>query len=405
MMFNCIILFFMTGGVYSIFNEYNMNNIINLINYFIIASYYLSFLILMHRVRKQKNIKNVIKNSALIFILISICLISSIWSVNINTTIKSTLYLLGTTIYGIYLFISYNNQELIIILMRVLILCASISFIFVILKPEYAIQYDQRFLAWRGLYAHKNTLARLMSLGALCSYFYIKLYKNMNKVKGTIFFAIFIMILLFTNSTTSLITLFLSFGLIFYLKFSKKINKKINISVRILFLIIFLFILLNNQYLMNVIIIKVFNRDATLTGRTSIWSLSIELIKQKILSGYGYNAFWTTEDNPQLLYIRSVLNWNVVSSHNGFLDIILGIGLPGFLLYLFIILKNIVIRLKKLKYDNVLELFPIIFLFFILINNISETITMQPNSIFWVIQVVYFVGININRSDTLKRFL
>jgi O-antigen ligase len=72
--------------------------------------------------------------------------------------------------------------------------------------------------------------------------------------------------------------------------------------------------------------------DATFTGRTEIWELALQYIARRPLTGYGYSAFWGT---PQVVYgAGENQSWvNAASdAHNAYVNLALGIGLPGLVL-------------------------------------------------------------------------
>jgi len=70
--------------------------------------------------------------------------------------------------------------------------------------------------------------------------------------------------------------------------------------------------------------------DATLTGRTDIWALSVEAIGDRPLLGHGYEAFWQRSDTAERIRARE--GWDVPSAHNGLLDVGLDLGVVGMLL-------------------------------------------------------------------------
>ncbi|MCE9623098.1 MAG: O-antigen ligase family protein [Actinomycetia bacterium] len=74
------------------------------------------------------------------------------------------------------------------------------------------------------------------------------------------------------------------------------------------------------------------NRGNTLTGRRPIWSDVVGFIRVHPIRGYGYWAFW---DRPELThdsYIR--LKSSYGSAHNSALEVMLGLGVVGLVLYL-----------------------------------------------------------------------
>jgi O-antigen ligase len=76
---------------------------------------------------------------------------------------------------------------------------------------------------------------------------------------------------------------------------------------------------------------KLLPLDTSFTGRTDIWAFSIQALQAKLLTGYGFAAFWGSgaiRDLPQ------GMEWTEYASHshNGYLDTALSMGLPGTLL-------------------------------------------------------------------------
>jgi O-antigen ligase len=65
-------------------------------------------------------------------------------------------------------------------------------------------------------------------------------------------------------------------------------------------------------------------RDATLTGRTDTWTELIPVVEREPLLGYGFGSFWTTDRRD--LYQMSF-------AHNGYLDILLELGVVGLSFY------------------------------------------------------------------------
>jgi exopolysaccharide production protein ExoQ len=72
----------------------------------------------------------------------------------------------------------------------------------------------------------------------------------------------------------------------------------------------------------------------TLTGRTMIWQFALARVTDdwgRILTGFGYGGFWT----PQTAHALSErAQFALSEGHNGYLDLMLQLGLPGLGLYL-----------------------------------------------------------------------
>ena len=76
----------------------------------------------------------------------------------------------------------------------------------------------------------------------------------------------------------------------------------------------------------------VLGRDASLTGRVPLWQESWALWGQRPLFGYGYAAFWNA-GSPDVQYVWKIIGWNAPNAHNGYMDVLLQVGLLGLALY------------------------------------------------------------------------
>lgn len=69
---------------------------------------------------------------------------------------------------------------------------------------------------------------------------------------------------------------------------------------------------------------------ADLTGRTEVWRELLPYIEARPWLGYGYESFWTP---ARLTDFGGAQGWAVPDAHNGYINLALGVGLPGSLLY------------------------------------------------------------------------
>ena len=68
--------------------------------------------------------------------------------------------------------------------------------------------------------------------------------------------------------------------------------------------------------------------DSSFTGRVDIWAFALQSLQPKLMTGYGFAAFW---GSSAILSLPEGKEWAGFASHshNGYLDIALGMGLPG----------------------------------------------------------------------------
>ena len=69
-------------------------------------------------------------------------------------------------------------------------------------------------------------------------------------------------------------------------------------------------------------------RDATFTNRTRIWQLALEYIARRPWFGYGFGAFWR-EHSEDAQVFWAALGFKTPHAHNGWLEMMLGIGVVG----------------------------------------------------------------------------
>ena len=116
--------------------------------------------------------------------------------------------------------------------------------------------------------------------------------------------------------------------------------------------------------------------------------------------GYGYHAFWRGADGPSA-DIR-LAGWIPPHAHNGFLDLALDFGIAGTVLFVFLLLGPVIeaLRLAKSR-TKALDLFPLVFLIFMLLSNLTESDNVTPNSIFWELLVMLRVKRSMERTAAI----
>jgi O-antigen ligase len=75
-------------------------------------------------------------------------------------------------------------------------------------------------------------------------------------------------------------------------------------------------------------IAKILPLDSSFTGRTDIWTFGVQASQLRLLTGYGFEAFWGSSAVQNL---PEGMEWAATAahSHNGYLDTTLMMGLPG----------------------------------------------------------------------------
>jgi O-antigen ligase len=112
-------------------------------------------------------------------------------------------------------------------------------------------------------------------------------------------------------------------------------------------------------------------KDLSFTGRLPLWTLLFGFIADRPLLGYGLHAGYSSL-RP---FITAVFDYDWVTPHNGYLDVLIAIGSIGLLLYVVLLWRVCAaLTLFALQTDgaDVYRLGPILVAVFVIVMNFSE---------------------------------
>jgi len=124
---------------------------------------------------------------------------------------------------------------------------------------------------------------------------------------------------------------------------------------------------------------------ASATGRVPMWKELWKSHQARPWLGYGLGGFWLGSFGPSK-HIWQELHWKPRKAHNGFLDLVLNLGLLGLTLFLLSFGQTAYRAYKQLlmtPFDPVGMYIPAL-LAFIFLANIGESALFAPNLFVWV---------------------
>jgi exopolysaccharide production protein ExoQ len=343
------------------------------------------FITLILIVSNWKRFLEVLFANKLIWMIFGFTLLSATWSVSPLLTLRRCIALFFTQIIGIYLYSEYGFEGVLEILKWASLISIVLSCIFPIFFPAYGIQHDGIYDGvWRGVYINKNLFGQNMVL-----FIPLWMLTFLEKVKTDrsksilpfIFLIISVILLIKSESKTSLVVCLI---IILIIPVCNIIRKNPILAIGLFFAAINIgVIILSSDFgIMNKLLASM-GKDATLTGRTQIWSYAIQAIKTKPFFGYGYGAFFQGFKGPSE-FICNLMEFAIFEAHNGYLGITLDLGIIGFSIFIFSLIKNVVNSLLiQSWYKNYIVIFSIIFIVYFLIFNITEAIVIAQNQISW----------------------
>ncbi len=326
--------------------------------------------------------------------------VSVFWSVAPDVTFRRTVAIFGTTAFGVYLAARYSVHDLLRLAAWVLGCAAVLSVAFVVFLPAYGIDDDG---AWRGIFAHKNSLGRAMALAVLTLLFRMRQHGSANRLITIGLLVLSGVVLAGSRSVAGFLTAVavattLPLWPIFRLRSALAISAGLFVMIGLAGAAVYI----STTPDLPELAVAALGRDATLTGRTGLWSLAADAITDRVWLGHGYAAFWLGWEGESAK-IWAALPWRPPHAHNGFLDLGLELGVIGIVLFVTGFVwatwrATLVIRRTKTVYG----LWPIAYLVFILVVNIAESTILVQNSIFWVLYVVTCMWLIRARSDASR---
>lgn len=312
-------------------------------------------------------------------------LISSYANKNLTPGIAYTLFCW----LGILLYVNSQRENISVIINvfdKIFIMITFLTYVLSIFMPEliWSVSYDDT-VTISGLYGGKNALQFYVIPAAAISIINHKCYKKGTKLGFLIIQLLYAFQLFYSGSGTARLIV-----LAFYILYLTGLYKRINTFwITLINAVMFFGIVVNrlHEKLFYNLIVDRMNRDLTLTYRTNIWDIVLYYIKKKPILGYGSG----TELVHNTLVLPSWYEGYINEAHNGFLEILLGVGAVGLILFL-IIMGMTLIKLdlnKKLVQAKVIKLFILVYSFI----GMSESAFAIGKSLFWII---VFIGFSID---------
>ena len=157
----------------------------------------------------------------------------------------------------------------------------------------------------------------------IARHFWVQLFVN------AVFFILSAMLVFGSRSATAILIFFFLTGMLFFVFLWLKIRhvlKKKHYSILLIIVGIIAIIFLTNLNFF----FGLLGRNTSLTGRIPLWDDLIKNIwTQKPILGYGFGALWKQESFRIFMQMKLGWTYPVYFSDNGYLDLLLNIGIVG----------------------------------------------------------------------------
>ncbi len=238
-------------------------------------------------------------------------------------------------LYVFYRF--YGSYALYRVWLNFAIACVVLNFLYVLAFPHYGIMSANHAGAWRGLFIHKNMAGSFFALTSTLLYFEAFYYQ---RSKINLYTPLFLLSCLFVVLAHSTTAIFILLGCIGSFHVMIIVTRLSTARAKLWLLIAYASLLTVGYTLLTTYledILAFFGKDPSLTGRTGLWDVLVQLSFEKPLLGYGLGIF----HRPQImLQFASEFGWEAKSTHSSYVDIILGVGYPTAILFLVLLVRS-----------------------------------------------------------------
>lgn len=326
------------------------------------------------------------------FILIGVAaLCSTAWSLDSATTLRRAAVILGTTIIGVYCGASYSIAEFQRLLIKGILIMIAASGVIYLFRPELVIDptYGGSI---QGLTGHKNYFGEYTVLLVILALTCNTLPKP--RLSRFTICLLGIVLLIGVHSDTSLVSLvavLLILPVLIFLRRAPALAIPMLVGILILAAAIGSVAGPGTGSLT-----AAAGRDSTLTGRSEIWAVAWNAIEKRPALGYGFDVFWESKQGG-LQYDRE-LGWVVAHSHNGYLEMLLGLGVCGLVLLVLAVVRTS--RDALIYYwrsRGTPSLWPIAFVVALLIHAITEADLVARHGLPYLVLIVLSIQLALYR--------
>jgi O-antigen ligase len=377
-----IMLLIYTGGwQFPIFGEKADESQSGLLRVAFLPAYALGFFLI---VAKPWTLIRVVVRQPFLIILMGVVALSITWSIQPDVSIRRGFAVACTTMSGLALVSRFRWAELAQVFSATF--CALIvgCYVVCLAVPSIGIMTELFPGAWRGLWSEKNSLGGMMALGC-CLLSATALLDPRRTGLWLTFAALSVGLVLMSQSKTSLASLMLgltALGFVWVCQRGPAYGAAATWMGVTGFVMLAMFILFASD-----VFFAILGKDATLTGRTEIWTAAFRQIEQRPWTGYGYAAVWSDKSGwGPLAWIVHDAKFTPQHAHNSWIEQLVGMGVIGLTAWGFFYLQTMAVALIAVYRERGAMLaFPYLVVFTLV--SMTESIAVVFNDFRWALFV------------------
>jgi O-antigen ligase len=231
--------------------------------------------------------------------------------------------------------------------------------------------------AWRGVFVQKNQLGIACAMGVAVA-LGLNPKSDIDRMWRWLLVIASLICVRGSQSREAWIAIGLQLVFLFFMLLLRSLDQGSRLPV-LLGGLLFFFSLSAIIYLNLDAALALIGRTRDATGRTEIWNNSLLLIRKRPWLGYGTFGVWKT---PVAWDIVVRAGWNVTSSHNNYIELLIGYGIIGLCLYLPIIGSSLLYMFRALlSYDLRYLQVPIYVMIGILVTSMAAPLILYSPAV------------------------
>lgn len=353
---------------------------------------------------RSRHIFNLVASNKAAVVLILLIFVSAAWSIHPDVTLRRGVNYFSTLLTAFYLAAFFDLDEIMKIVSCSIAIAVVSSFIFVFAFPLDAIhqpspwQIEDITGAWKGAYSHKNVLGHVMTVGVIVELYILTATRSRLLWHLLVLCGCLTLILFARSGTAILLTALYMLGAVLFV-ILQRAREYFGVALVMLATIATTIAVIYLAY--PNLVFAALGSDATLTGRTELWALVLNLIGERPTLGWGYSAMWLQNDSLTIS-ISHTVGWAVPQAHNAFLEVALELGVLGLTIVTAFVAISFWRAIRCLLADRYrYGMFSLVFFIGIIVSGLTESTLLQNQTIEWVMFNVlsFCCGQQIARSD------
>lgn len=317
--------------------------------------------------------------------------VSWLWAETPDLVFRRSISLVGTSLFGVILAARLSFAEQLRLARLVFRLCAIACLVLFIVAPGYAVAVDYGTGSIRAIFPHKNLFGAAMALGLLAEWYACD-ERPLTRFTKVASLGLFSGLLVVSRSITSVVTVGVTLLLLWLFE---HVHRRYRIPlIAILAFTIGIAVCVTLLGIDASAFTALLGRSKDLTGRTELWHSVGSMIQARPFLGYGFSGFWSGGSLESYLVERYV-GWSPTYSHNGYLELLLNLGMVGCLLFLVFLWKGLAQAVRLAEHRNIKEeMWPLAFIVFVIVHNCAECSILSQNCFEWSLFIATVISAN-----------